>query len=55
MSDATSESQTNADKTINAIAAKLDAHKPLVGRAEYGRVTWRRSNGKIDIALEPKL
>jgi len=44
-----------AELVIAAILKKLEANRDVVGKSSYGRLSWRRSKGEIEIYLEPKL
>ena len=51
-----SQSSSSVDELIDAIHKKLLAHREVLKRSSFGRLTWRRNNdGQVEIDLEPKL
>lgn len=44
------------DQLIAAIVGKLQANRVVLAKSRnHGRLSWRTSNGKIDVKLEPEL
>ena len=44
------------DKLIEAMVAKLNANRGVLAKSlHHGRISWRSSNGKVDVKLEPEL
>jgi hypothetical protein len=43
-----------AEELIAAVLRKLEAHREQLG-SPYGRLTWRRREGKVDLQLEVRL
>lgn len=45
-----------ADRVIDAITRKLDAHRSVLGRSRHGTLKWRiEANGKVLIEFQPTL
>jgi hypothetical protein len=45
-----------ADKVINAVAEKLEHHRPLLGTCRHGSLTWRvDERGKVLVEFKPTL
>ena len=55
MSDPKLEPKNPADALVTAITAKMHAHLPILARAPYGQISWRRTGDKLEIWLQPKL
>ena len=55
MNENVSEAAT-VDKLIEAIIGKLQANRAILAKSRHhGRLSWRTSNGVIDVKLEPEL
>lgn len=43
------------DRIIRAITEKLEANRGYLAKSKSGQITWRITNGKVEVFIQPKI